>query len=98
MRYFDSTEVKASDRPTRTRTVPRISALQEPEAPSLADDEEDFFWRARRTDGEHGLYHVVCRECTVEALCDSQPDAEWLEDVHETASGHHVDYAEVTRP
>lgn len=128
MREINSTEVKASDRPERTRIVPKSSALREPEAPSFEDDEEeDFFWRARCTGcslsgrfeffgdasvlkGSHeqntshrveisrtGLYHVVCRDCPVERLCDSESGVTWLEEVHEEASGHRVDYAEVTR-
>ena len=35
-------------------------------------------------------YHLVCRECQLERLCDTAPDANALRREHAEATGHRI--------
>ena len=45
---------------------------------------------AMKAPNSENLYHVVCRECAVEQLCETADDATALEREHAAETGHHV--------
>ena len=93
MKHYAIPVVKATERPeTKRPTRSNCSALRAPDGGRRAVEAPDSHGNASA--GEM-LFHLVCRDCVVEALFDTESEAEALEARHEAHAGHRVDFAEV---